>query len=162
MTTMTTLYVRDGAAFREAKADDILSRARALIAQRFRTGSPVLQNPTQTHEFLRIHLGARDHEVFGLLHLNTRHRLIAVEDLFRGTLDGASVHIRDVVQSVLTHGSASVIAYHNHPSGHAEPSQADELVTRRLREALALIDVRLLDHLIVAEKMFSFSQAGLL
>jgi DNA repair protein RadC len=122
----------------------------------------VLQNPSQTAEFLRIHLGARDHEIFGLLHLDNRHRLIAVEDLFRGTIDGAQVHIREVVHSVIQHRSAVVIAYHNHPSGNSEPSRADEHVTRRLKEALALIEVRLLDHVIVAERIFSFSEAGLL
>ena len=77
---MTTLYVREGAEFREAESNDILTRAHALIAQRYRTGAPVLAEPARTAEFLRIHLGARDYEVFGLLHLDTRHRLIAIED----------------------------------------------------------------------------------
>jgi DNA repair protein RadC len=89
MMTMTTLYVREGTEFREAEPNDILTRAHALISQRYRTGAPVLSEPARTAEFPRIHLGARDYEVFGLLHLNTRNRLIAVEDLFRGTLDGA-------------------------------------------------------------------------
>jgi DNA repair protein RadC len=112
---MTMLYVREGSEFREADATDILDRAHALITQRYRPGAKVLQNPSQTAEFLRIHLGARDHEIFGLLHLDNRHRLIAVEDLFRGTIDGAQVHIREVVHSVLQHRSASVILFHNHP-----------------------------------------------
>jgi DNA repair protein RadC len=162
MTTMTTLYVREGAEYRDAEPADILTRAQALISQRYRSGSPVLSNPQRTEEFLRLHLGGRDYEVFGLLHLNTRHRLIAAEDLFRGTLDGASVYPREVVQSVLSHGSASVILYHNHPSGVAEPSQADQTLTGRLKAALSLIDVKILDHLIVAERIFSFSAAGLL
>jgi DNA repair protein RadC len=159
---MTTLYVREGTEFHEAKADDVLTRAHALISQRYRSGSPVLANPERTQAFLRLHVGPKDYEVFGLLHLNTRHRLIAVEDLFRGTLDGASVHPREVVKSVIAHHSAAVILWHNHPSGLAEPSAADEAVTRRLTAALALIDVKILDHLIVAEKIFSFAEAGLL
>ena len=159
---MTTLYVREGAEFREAESNDILTRAHALISQRYRTGAPVLSEPARTTEFLRIHLGAHDYEVFGLLHLDTRHRLIAIEDLFRGTLDGASVHPREVVQSVIAHRSAAVILYHNHPSGASEPSPADEALTRRLKNILGLIDVRVLDHLIVGERIFSFSTAGLL
>jgi hypothetical protein len=117
MMTMTTLYVRENSAFREADEHDILTRAHALIAQRYRSGSPVLTEPRRTEEFLRLHLGGRDHEVFGLLHLNTRHRLIAAEDLFRGTLDGATVYPREVVKSVLSHGSAAVILAHS-VAGH--------------------------------------------
>ena len=159
---MTTLYVREGSEFREAEPTDILTRAQALISQRYRTGSPVLSDPQRTEEFLRLHLGGRDYEVFGLLHLNTRHRLIAAEDLFRGTLDGASVYPREVVQSVIAHRSAAVILYHNHPSGASEPSQADQTLTHRLKTALSLIDVRVLDHLIVGEAIFSFSAARIL
>ena len=159
---MTTLYVREGAEFREAEPADILTRAHALISQRYRSGSPVLSEPRRTEEFLRLHLGGRDYEVFGLLHLNMRHRLIAAEDLFRGTLDGASVHAREVVHSVLSHGSAAVILYHNHPSGVSEPSQDDQTLTSRLKAVLSLIDVKVLDHLIVGETVFSFSAAGIL
>jgi len=159
---MTTLYVREGAEFREAEPADILTRAKALISQRYRTGSPVLSNPQRTEEFLRLHVGGREYEVFGLLHLNTRNRLIAAEDLFRGTLDGASVYPREVVQSVIPHRSAAVILYHNHPSGASNPSDADQALTRRLKAALSLIDVKIVDHLIVAEKIFSFSAAGIL
>jgi DNA repair protein RadC len=162
MTTMTTLYVREGTEFREAEPADILTRAQALISQRYRSGSPVLADPRRTEEFLRLHLGGRDYEVFGVIHLNLRRRLIAAEDLFRGTLDGASVHPREVVRSVIAHGSAEVILYHNHPSGASEPSQADKTLTHRLKAALSLIDVKILDHLIVAEKVFSFSAAGIL
>jgi len=159
---MTTLYVRDESGFREAHAADVLDRAQALLAQRYRAGSPVLSSPALTREFLRIHLGASEHEIFGLLHLDTRHRLIAVEDLFRGTINSASVHPREVVKAALGRNAAAVVLYHNHPSGLTEPSAADELITRRLREALALIEVRVLDHLIVAESIFSFAEHGLL
>jgi DNA repair protein RadC len=90
--------------------------------------------------------------------LDSRHRLIAVENLFRGTINSASVHPREVVKAALAHNAAAVVLYHNHPSGLTEPSAADELITRRLKEALALIDVRVLDHLIVAESIYSFAE----
>ncbi|HEV2700046.1 MAG TPA: JAB domain-containing protein, partial [Steroidobacteraceae bacterium] len=94
---------------------------------------------------------------------DTRHRLIAFEELFRGTIDGASVHPREVVRQTLARNSAAVILAHNHPSGVAEPSQADELITQRLRDALALVDVRVLYHLIVGgDRCMSFAERGLL
>ena len=159
---MTTLYVRDASGFREAQPNDVLDRAQALLAQRYRVGSPVLTSPALTRDFLRLHLGAHEHEVFGVLHLDSRHRLIAVENLFRGTINSASVHPREVAKSALVHNAAAVVLYHNHPSGLSEPSAADELITRRLKEALALIDVRVLDHLIVAESIYSFAEHGLI
>jgi DNA repair protein RadC len=125
---MTTLYVRDESGFREARPDDVLERAQALLAQRYRVGSPVLTSPALTREFLRMHLGACEHEVFGMLHLDSRHRLIAVENLFRGTINSSSVHPREVVKSALAHNAAAVVLYHNHPSGPTEPSAADELI----------------------------------
>jgi DNA repair protein RadC len=112
---MTTLYVRDESGFREADPNDVLHRAQTLLAQRFRAGSPVLTSPALTREFLRLHLAACDHEVFGLIHLDSRHRLIAVENLFRGTINSSSVHPREVVKSVLAHNAAAVVLYHNHP-----------------------------------------------
>ena len=105
----------------------------------------------------------REAEAFGCLFLDNRHRLIAFEILFHGTVDGASVHPREVVKRALEHNSAAVIFAHNHPSGVAEPSQADELITRRLRDALALVDIRVLDHVIVGlERCVSFAERGLL
>jgi DNA repair protein RadC len=159
---MTTLYVRDKSGFREAQTNDVLDRAKALLAQRYRAGSPVLTSPERTREFLRVHLGTCDRETFGLLHLDNRHRLIAAQDLFCGTIDRASVHPREVVKAVITRNASAVVLYHNHPSGLTEPSAADELITKRLNEALALIDVRILDHLIVAESIFSFAEHGLI
>jgi DNA repair protein RadC len=159
---MTTLYVRHESGFREARPNDVLERAQALLAQRYRVGSPVLTSPALTRDFLRVHLGTCEHEVFGVLHLDGRHRLLAVENLFRGTISSSSVHPREVVKSALAHNAAAVVLFHNHPSGLTEPSAADELITRRLGEALALIDVRVLDHLIVAESIYSFAEHGLL
>jgi DNA repair protein RadC len=162
MMIMTTLYVRDGSGYREATPLEIISCAQGLIARRYRAGAPVLDAPARTREYLRLHYGALDHEVFGCLYLNGRHRLIAVERLFRGTVDGASVHPREVVKAAIHHGATACILYHNHPSGVAEPSHADELITQRLREALALIDVRVLDHLIIGERIYSFAERGLI
>jgi DNA repair protein RadC len=159
---MTKLYVREGTEFREAETNTILTQADTLISRRFCSSARLLSDPQKLRDFLRIHLGGKDYEVFGVVHLTARHRLIAVEDLFRGTIDGASVHPREVVKSALARGSASVIIFHNHPSGGSEPSQADEGVTRKLRQALALVDIRLLDHLVVGETIYSFSEHGLL
>jgi DNA repair protein RadC len=158
-----TLFIRDGEAYREASSQDVLDRAAALMAQRFRTGAPVLDSPDRTRQYLRHQIGALPYEVFGILLLDNRHRLIRSEILFRGTIDGASVHPREVVRVVLESNAAAIVAFHNHPSGQASPSHADELVTRRLREALQLIDVRVLDHLIIGDNQgYSFAETGLL
>jgi len=109
-----------------------------------------LASPSDTTRFLGAQLRDRPYEVFCCLYLDTRHRLIAFEEMFRGTLDGASVHPREVLRQALAHHAAAVILAHNHPSGVAEPSRADELITLRLRDALALVDIQVLDHLIVA------------
>jgi DNA repair protein RadC len=159
---MTTLYVRDQNAFREADPGEVLGRARSLLAQRFRAGSPALTSPSLTREYLRMLVGSLDHEVFGAIYLDTRHRVITAETLFQGTIDRASVHPREVVKSALAHNAAGLILFHNHVSLVSEPSQADELITRRLKEALSLVDIRVLDHLIIAEPIFSFSESGLL
>jgi DNA repair protein RadC len=159
---MTTLYVRDQNAFREAESQEVLTRAQALLSQRFRAGSPALTSPSLTREYLRLRVAGLDYEVFGAIFLDTRNRVITVETMFQGTIDRASVHPREVVKTALAHNAASLILFHNHVSLVSEPSQADELITRRLKEALALIDVRVLDHLIIAEPIFSFSEHGLL
>jgi DNA repair protein RadC len=160
--SMNTLYVRDASGFHEASAQDVIDCAQGLIARRYRTGAPVIDSPARTREYLKLHFGGLDHEVFGCLYLDNRHHLIAVERLFRGTVDGACVHPREVLKAAIHHGAAACILWHNHPSGVAEPSQADELITRRLKEALSLIDVRVLDHLIIGERTFSFAESGLL
>jgi DNA repair protein RadC len=111
---------------------------------------PLLDNPAATEAWLRATLGPLEHELFLCLHLDNRHRLIRPDVLFRGTVDGASVYPREVVKSALAHNAAAVILAHNHPSGVAEPSIADEQITRRLKAALGLVDIRVLDHLVVA------------
>lgn len=126
------------------------------------TGS-ALANPRATREFLRSKLRDLPHEVFCCVYLDNRHRVIAFKELFRGTIDGASVHPREVVKEALARNAAAVILVHNHPSGLAEPSQADELITRRLKEALGLVEIRVLDHLVVGDGVCeSFAERGLL
>jgi len=144
----------------------ILQAAIELARRHFREAlrlGPALAAPEVTRTFLLAQLRDRPYEVFCCLYLDNRHRLIAFEELFRGTIDRAGVHPREVLRATLAHNAAAVMFAHNHPSGVLEPSQADELITRRLKEALALIDVRVLDHFIVGDgHCFSFCEHGLL
>jgi DNA repair protein RadC len=124
----------------------------------------VLNSPHKVRDYLRLALGHTPHEVFVALFLDAQNRLIADRELFRGTLTQTSVYPREVVKAALAHNAAAVIFAHNHPSGTAEPSRADELLTRTLRDALALVDIRVLDHIIVAGPgaTVSFAERGLL
>jgi DNA repair protein RadC len=127
------------------------------------TAGPALESPAATRALLVARLRDRPYEVFCCLFLDNRHRLIAFDELFRGTIDGASVHPREVVRQALYRNAAAVILAHNHPSGIAEPSQADELITLRLRDALALVDIRVLDHLIVGDtRCVSLAERGVI
>jgi DNA repair protein RadC len=122
-----------------------------------------LTSPGAVRDYLRLVLAARDHEVFVVLFLDAQHRVLRSAELFRGTLTQTSVYPREVVRAALSANAAAVIFAHNHPSGIAQPSQADELLTRQLREALALVDIRVLDHFIVAgNQTLSFAERGLL
>lgn len=132
------------------------------LAQRLERGD-ALTSPDLARTFLRSKLQDLPHELFCCLYLDTKHRVIRFEELFRGTIDGASVHPREVVRCALRHNAAAIIVAHNHPSGVAEPSAADNALTRRLQEALAMVDVRLLDHLVVGDgEVVSFTERGLL
>lgn len=122
----------------------------------------VLSSPADTRRFLLASLGDQPREVFAVMFLDNRHRIISFDELFFGTIDGASVYPREVVRAALEHNAAAVILAHNHPSGVAEPSHADRQITQRLKDALALIDVRVLDHMIVGEEVLSFAERGLL
>ncbi len=122
----------------------------------------VLSDPAATRDYLRLQLARLEHEVFGAIFLDTRNRVIDNQTLFRGTLDGAAVYPREVAKECLMHNAAGVIFYHNHPSGVAEPSAADRDITRRLTEALALFDIRVLDHLIAGETTTSMAERGLI
>jgi DNA repair protein RadC len=122
-----------------------------------------LAHPSACADFLRARIGAYPYEVFACVFLDNRHRILAFEELFRGTIDGASVHAREVVRRSLQHNAAAVIFAHNHPSGVAEPSQADRTITAELKRALALIQVRVLDHFIIGSGApTSFAARGLL
>ena len=139
-----------------------LELARRHYCEALRAG-PALNAPAATRQFLTAQLRDRPYEVFCCLHLDNRHRLIHFEEIFRGTIDGASVHPREIVRQALHYNAAALIFAHNHPSGVAEASQADELITRRLRDALALVDIRVLDHLIVGDNnCLSFAERGLI
>jgi len=126
-------------------------------------GRDVIASPESTRAYLKARLRDYPYEVFAGLYLDNRHRVIEYEELFRGTIDGASVHPREVVRAALKHNAAAMIFAHNHPSGVAEPSQSDLRITERLKEALALVDVRVLDHLIIGEgEGTSLAERGLI
>jgi DNA repair protein RadC len=134
---------------------------RYLASELRRSGA--LSNPAACADYLRARIAAYPYEVFACLFLDNRHRVIAFEELFRGSIDGASVHPREVVRRCLAHNAAAVIFAHNHPSGVAEPSQADRDITAELQRALALIQVRVLDHFIVGSgKPLSLAERGML
>ena len=123
----------------------------------------LLSSPQQTRHYLTTRLRRHPHEVFAALFLDNRHRVIGYEELFRGTIDGASVHPREVVKRALAHNAAAVIFAHNHPSGVTEPSNADRSITQRLKEALALVEIRVLDHFIIGDQeAYSFAEQGLM
>jgi DNA repair protein RadC len=142
--------------------EDVLYWAEKIITERF-SRSNYLTSPDATREFLRILLAKEHREVFVVIFLDNQNGVIGYESLFQGTIDGAAVYPREVVKSVLDNNAASVILAHNHPSGTAEPSQADKTITTRIKDALDIIDVRILDHLIVGgTNILSFAERGLI
>ncbi|MFP5344847.1 MAG: RadC family protein [Gammaproteobacteria bacterium] len=145
-----------------AQLQAVLEMARRHLLEKL-TRDSALSNVEDTRAYLTACLRAYPHEVFGCLFLDNRHRVIAFEELFRGTLDGASVHPREVVKRALAHNAAALIFAHNHPSGVSEPSRADEQITLRLKEALALVEVRVLDHFIIGDgRAVSLAEHGVL
>lgn len=145
---------------------DKLHAAQELVRRALReelTHRDVLSSPSMVRDFLRLMFVGKEHEVFVVLFLDPQHHVIHAEELFRGTLTQTSVYPREVVKAALRHNAAAVIFAHNHPSGVAEPSRADELLTQTLRQALALVDVKVLDHFIIAGAgVLSFAERGLL
>lgn len=137
----------EGAA--RAREDRTIDQALRILEQRLRGQGPSLSEVATCGAFFRLRLGSEEREHFEAAFLNTRHQLIAVERLFSGTVDGAEVHPRIVVQRALALNASAVLLAHNHPSGHAEPSAADRALTARLKSALGLVEVRLLDHFVV-------------
>ena len=161
----TKFYQRVEGKLVEVGDDAVLSRASDILRERLYRDADgcVMQNPSVVREFLRCRLAARPVEVFGVMFLDAQHRLPVFEELFYGTLDGATVYPREVVRRALIHNAGAVIFAHNHPSGVAEPSAADRQLTSQLKEALALINVRVLDHLVVtAGDVLSLAEKGFL
>ena len=143
------LYVKNKLQrYRVANADEIIEAARAVAGQRMQRGDS-FTDPQASGRFFQDKLAGLEREVFAAVFLDTRHRLIEYVELFQGTIDGAEVHPREVVRHAIRCNAAAVIVAHNHPSGTTDPSVADRAVTARLKQALALVDVRLLDHIIV-------------
>lgn len=149
-------------AAKAAQLAAVVELGRRSAREGLRSGS-ALTSPGAVRDYLRLALASRPHEVFLVLFLDARHRVLSDAELFRGTLTQTSVYPREVVKAALAANAAAVIFAHNHPSGVAQPSQADELLTRQLREALSLVEVRVLDHFIVAgNQTVSFAERGLL
>jgi DNA repair protein RadC len=152
------------------KPDTLLTRslkvARELLLRDLHAqmrNTPIMSSPQVLRDWLRLHCAGLEHEVFLILYLDAHHRLIEAEELFRGTLTQTSVYPREVLKGALTRNAAALALAHNHPSGEAEPSRADELLTQTLKSALSLVDVRVIDHFIVAgDKIVSFAERGLI
>ncbi len=156
------LDIKGLGAAKSAQLSAAIELARRSLGERLREGS-ALTSPGAVRDYLRLALGGREHEVFVCLWLDAQHRVISFQESFRGTLTQTSVYPREIVKAALAANAAAVIFAHNHPSGVAHPSQADELLTRNLKEALGLVDVKVLDHFIVAgSQTVSFAERGLL
>jgi DNA repair protein RadC len=147
---------------KRAQFEAAIELARRSIEERL-TKEPVLTSPGAVRDYLKLALGRREHEVFVCIWLDAQHRVIGYHEPFEGTLTQTSVYPREIVKAALSRNAAAVIFAHNHPSGAAQPSQADELLTRNLKEALALVEIKVLDHFIVAgSQAISFAERGLL
>lgn len=150
-----------GGSAKRAQLVAVLELARRAMAEQLAERT-VFEAPDSVKRYLQLHLAGRPHEVFAALFLDSQHRLVALEELFRGTLNQTSVYPREVVQRALHHRAAAVVLAHNHPSGSVEPSRADEALTKTLKAALALVDVRVLDHIIVGPgQALSMAERGL-
>lgn len=143
--------------------DDIIASAMRILDERMRSNAPVFSTPALVKDYLRIHFAGLEHETFVVLFLSHDHRLIATDTMFRGTVAQTAVYPREVVKASLAHNASAVVFAHNHPSGVAEPSRADEYLTQTLKSALQLVDVRVLDHLVVGgTSVVSFAERGML
>jgi len=157
-----SLMVRDAQGhYLLATAEQVLEAARQVIEHKMQRGAS-FTSPAAVKEYLCAKLAGYEHEVFAVLFLDTKHRLIEYVEMFHGTIDSASVHPREVVKEALRLNAAAVIVSHNHPSGNPEPSGADRSLTQRLKEALALVDVVTLDHVVAGNSAASFPERGLI
>jgi len=156
------LLIRDVAGlYRPAEADEVLLAAQRLLASQVR-GSDLMDSPAVVKDFLRARLGNLPHEVFAVVHLDAQNRVLDYVEMFRGTVSQTSVYPREVVRDALLRNSSALLLVHNHPSGATNPSRADEVLTQTLKQAAALVDVRVLDHFIVAgSSVQSMAELGL-
>ena len=143
--------------------DEIIERALQILDRRMRTPDNYIRSPDDIKAFARLKLTQLQHEAFAVFYLDNRHGVLGWEQMFRGTIDGASIYPREVVKAALEKNAAAVIFAHNHPSGDPSPSSADQHITRRLKDALAYVDIRVLDHLVIGfGKTVSFAELGVL
>lgn len=156
------LFVHTGKRYIRASDSLVLNCARQMLAERFRTNAPMLSSPQRVREFLSIAVGHYDVEVFAVVLLDGNHRFIDYVELFHGTIDCVKIYTRRVVECVLAHCAAGVLLVHNHPSGVPKPSRGDVELTFTIRQALATIDVRVVDHFVVGESVASLHDLGLL
>jgi DNA repair protein RadC len=161
--TFTSGYVRETSnGYQPVPDSAVIDAALTIIAKRIARG-PLLGSPKAVKDFLALRLGDLQYEVFGMILLSKRHTLIDVVEVFRGSLDGCSVHIRELAKLALSRNCASVICFHCHPSGNPARSQADELITDRIKAAFDLLEINVIDHVIIGGRdSFSFAEAGLL
>lgn len=150
-TQLSLIETSNVEADRIAQENQLIDEALHILDRRLFTRGPSLTSPDAVASYLKLHLAQQEHEVFGAVFLDARHRVLAFEILFHGSIDGASVYPSQVVKRALAHNAAAAIFAHNHPSGCTEPSQADRVLTARLKEALALIETQVLDHFVVGE-----------
>jgi DNA repair protein RadC len=156
------LFIKSGSDFLEAPHSLVLHCARHLTRAQFRPGAPVLNNLERLFEFAMLQLGSREREVFSLILLDGRDHLVDYVEISEGTLDVTPIYTREVVRCAVSRQATAVVLAHNHPSGASRPSMNDRAVTARLKEALALVDIRVVDHLIVGETVTSMRALGLL
>jgi len=158
-----SLYIKTASGlYNKANGEDIINGARCHLRRKFRKGKAI-RSPADTEAYLMAGLATEPHEIFCCLYLDNRHRVIKFDRAFNGTIDGTSVYPRVIVKRALELNAAAVIFAHQHPSGVAEPSQADERITQRLRSALELVDIRVLDHLVIGgDTVVSLASRGLL
>ncbi len=143
--------------------EEIIQKALTILGQRLKQAEHFFTHPDDTKSFLKLHFEGLGYESFQVMFLNNKHGLIRLEELFKGTIDSAAVYPREVVKAALHFNAAAVILSHNHPSGNCEPSHADKQITKRLSDALGLVDIRVLDHIVVGgQDCYSFAEYGLM
>jgi DNA repair protein RadC len=162
MNTVKTESAATYAATTNVAEDAIIAQAMSILESRLRTKTTAFTSPDQSKQFVRCKLQQLEHEVFSVLFLDNQNYLIEYTEMFRGTIDSASVYPREVAKAALELNAAAVIFAHNHPSGISVPSSADINITRKLKSALELFDIRVLDHIIIGDTTYSFAESGLI